>query len=91
MKPWIVFTGITLVLDIFSLLLILNLSLATDNSSLLGWVAFPWLPRVVLNAFFFFVVRSFKNEIEKEVGAGEDYQGDEGGNYKREEREMLNV
>ena len=83
MKPWIVLTGISLILDIFNILkALISLAIADAISSTLGWV---------LGAYLFLVVWSFKNEIEKEVGAGEDYQGDEGGNYKREEREMLNV
>ena len=74
MKPWIVLTGIGLVLDILNILRAL-FSLANLDviCGILGWV---------LGAYFFLVVWSFKNEIESEVGAGEDHPGE------RREREM---
>jgi hypothetical protein len=79
MKPWIVLTGISLILDIFNILkALISLAIADAISSTLGWV---------LGAYLFLVVWSFKNEIEDEVGAGGDYQGEV--HYKREEREML--
>ena len=56
----------------------INLCSPIAISSILGWV---------LGAYLFLVVWSFKNEIEDEVGAGGDYQGEV--HYKREEREML--
>jgi len=79
MKPWIVLTGISLILDIFNILkALISLAIADAISSVLGWV---------LGAYLFLVVWSFKNEIEEETGAGGDYQGEV--HYKREEREML--
>ena len=66
-------TGTGLVLDILNLIFRI---LATDDiSSILYWVTDMWLPRWVLSAYLFFVVWSFKNEIEDEAGVGEDYQG----------------
>ena len=78
MKPWIVLTGIGLVLDILNILkALISLDLTDVICSILGWV---------LGAYFFLVVFSFKKEIEAGVGAGGDYQGEV--HYKREEREM---
>ena len=79
MKPWIVLTGISLVLDIFNILkALISLAIADAISSILGWV---------LGAYLFLVVWSYKNEVEDGEGSGGDYQGEV--HYKREEREML--
>ena len=80
MKPWIVLTGISLVLDIFNILkALISLAIADAISSILGWV---------LGAYLFLVVWSYKNEVEDgEGGSGGDYQGEV--HFKREEREML--
>ena len=68
MKPWIILTGISLIFDIFNILKAFSiLAIADAVSSILGWV---------LGAYLFLVVWSFKNEIEDEVGAGGDYQGE---------------
>jgi len=77
MKPWIVLTGIGLILQIFNILkAFIFLAIADAIIGSLGWV---------LGAYFFLVVWSFKAEVEE--GAGGDYQGQV--HYKREEREML--
>ena len=78
MKPWIVLTGISLILDIFNILkAVISLAFADALSSIFGWV---------LGAYLFLVVWSYKKEVEEGVGGG-DYQGEV--HYKREEREML--
>jgi len=78
MKPWIVLTGISLILDIFNILkAVISLAFADALSSIFGWV---------LGAYLFLVVWSYKKELEEGVGGG-DYQGEV--HYKREEREML--
>ena len=75
MKPWIILTGISLILDICNILnAFISLAIADAISSILGWV---------LGAYFFLVVWSFKKEIEDEAGAGGD-QGEV--HYKREEK-----
>ena len=87
MRPWIVLSAIGLVLNILSIILVVQISLRMDIvdaiTSILSWVL-----TLSLNAYFFLVVLSFKKEIEAEVevGAG-DYQGEI--HYKREEREMV--
>ena len=61
MKPWILLTGIRLLLNIFNILRALFFSLAIMDAigSILRWV---------VSAYFFLVVLSFKKEIEtKEV------------------------
>ena len=61
MKPWIILTGISLILDIANILkAFIALAIADAISSILGWV---------LGAYFFLVVWSFKKEIEDE-GSG---------------------
>ena len=73
MKPWIILTGIYLVLYIFNILrALISLAIIDVICSILGWV---------LGAYFFLVVWSFKNEVEDEVGAG-GHQGEV--HYKRE-------
>jgi hypothetical protein len=64
MKPWIVLTGICLILDFVSLATG-DISSATLKKLLL-WV---------LSAYFFLVVLSFMNEIEEDARASGDYQG----------------
>ena len=64
MKPWIVLTGICLILDFVSLATG-DISSATLKKLLL-WV---------LSAYFFLVVLSFMNEIEEDAKASGDYQG----------------
>ena len=64
MKPWIVLTGIGLILDF--------VSRATNDISS---ATLKWLPLSVLSAFFFLVVLSFMNEIEEDARASGDYQG----------------
>ena len=64
MKPWIVLTGIGLILDF--------VSRATNDISS---ATLKWLPLRVLSAFFFLVVLSFMNEIEEDAKASGDYQG----------------
>ena len=56
MKPWIVLTGISLILDIFNILkAVISLAFADALSSIFGWV---------LGAYLFLVVWSFKAEVE---------------------------
>merc|ERR1711944_258306 len=62
MKPWIVLTAISLVLNIISMALSLFVNPLTAVTSLAPWA---------LNAYFFLVVLSFKKEIEAGVGQGE--------------------
>ena len=80
MKPWIVLTGISLVLDILNILkALVSLAIADAISSILGWV---------LGAYLFLVVWSYKSEIEDDMGPGGNYQGEV--HYKRDaEREGL--
>ena len=81
MKPWIVLTGIGLILEIFNILkAFIFLAIADAIINSLGWV---------LGAYFFLVVWSFKAEVEEGEEAGGDYQGQV--HYKREEREMSNA
>jgi len=75
MKPWIVLTGIGLILEIFNILkAFIFLAIADAIINSLGWV---------LGAYFFLVVLSFKAEVEEGEEAGGDYQGQV--HYKREE------
>ena len=75
MKPWIVLTGIGLILQIFNILkAFIFLAIADAIIGSLGWV---------LGAYFFLVVWSFKAEVEE--GAGGDYQGQV--HYKTVKRE----
>ena len=78
MKPWIVLTGISLVLDILNILkALVSLAIADAISSILGWV---------LGAYLFLVVWSYKSEIEDETGG--NYEGEV--HYTRDaEREGL--
>merc|ERR1719158_2108792 len=65
MKPWIVLTGICLILDIIN-----NIRLLAS-----GYVPSNHLPLWMLFNYFFMVVLSFKKEIEDEAGTGEDCHG----------------
>ena len=67
MKPWIVFGGISLILIFVSL--IYNLAIGDAISSVHSCFV------LVLTFVPFLVVLSFKNEVENEAEAGEDYQG----------------
>ena len=69
MKPWIVLTGIGLILNFVNFIFI---GLATDDISS---ATLKWLPPWVLSAYFFLVVLSFMNEIEEDAKASGDYQG----------------
>merc|ERR1712083_854080 len=62
MKPWIVLTAISLVLNIISMALSLFVNPLSAVTSMAPWA---------LNTYFFLVVLSFKKEIEAGVGAGE--------------------
>merc|ERR1719266_3167555 len=61
-KPWIVLTAISLVLNIISMALSLFVNPLSAVTSMAPWA---------LNTYFFLVVLSFKKEIEAGVGAGE--------------------
>jgi len=62
MTPWIRFGVMGLVCDIFNILYaFISLDIVNIVCSILGWV---------VGAYFFLVVRSFKKEIEDELGAG---------------------
>ena len=65
MKPWIVLTGICLILDIIN-----NIRLLAS-----GYVPSNHLPVWMLFNYFFLVVLSFKKEIQEEAGTGEDGHG----------------
>ena len=79
MKPWIVLTGISLILDIFTILkALISLAIADAVSGILGWM---------LGAYLFLVVWSFKVEGEEGEEVGGDFQGEV--HFKREEREMM--
>ena len=68
MKPWIIWTGISLILDTVNILkALVSLAIADAISSILGWV---------LGAYLFLVVWSYKSEIEDETGPGGNYQGE---------------
>ena len=63
MSPWIVLTGVGLILDIPNILrALLSLAILDVIFGILGWV---------IGAYFFLVVLSFKKEIEAGVGSGE--------------------
>lgn len=73
MKPWIILTAISLILDVFNILkAVVGADPVDAVASSLGWL---------LGAYFFLVVSSFKAQVE------EGAEGDAG--YKREERLML--
>ena len=73
MKPWIILTAISLILDVFNILkAVAGADLVDAVASSLGWL---------LGAYFFLVVSSFKAQVEEGV------EGDTG--YKREERLVL--
>jgi len=66
MKPWIIWTGISLILDTVNILkALVSLAIADAISSILGWV---------LGAYLFLVVWSYKSEIEDETGG--NYEGE---------------
>merc|ERR1712130_916613 len=64
-KPWIVLTGIGLILDIIN-----NIRLLAS-----GYVPSNHLPVWMVFNYFFLVVLSFKKEIENEARTGEDCHG----------------
>ena len=77
MQPWIGLTAFSLVLNMFNIgKVLVSLDIANAIARFIG---------LVLGAYFFLVVWSFKAEVEEEAGG--DYQGQV--HYKREEREML--
>ena len=80
MMPWIVLTGIGLVLDIFNILkAVIILDFAEAFSSIFAWV---------LAAYFFLVVWSYKVEVEEGEGGGNlNYMGKV--HYTKEDKELL--
>jgi hypothetical protein len=57
MKPWIILTAISLILDIFNILkAVLSLAIADIVISIIGWM---------VGAYFFLVVWSYKAELEE--------------------------
>jgi len=66
MKPWIVLTGIVLILDVIHNLILLVSGHVAAIGNVLPWMLF---------AYFFQVVLLFKKEIEDEAGTGEDCNG----------------
>ena len=80
MMPWIVLTGIGLVLNIFNILkAVITLDFADAFSSIFAWV---------LAAYFFLVVWSCKVEVEEGEGGGNlNYMGKV--HYTKEDKELL--
>ena len=77
MQPWIGLTAFSLVLNMFNIgKVLVSLDIANAIARFIG---------LVLGAYFFLVVWSFKAEVE----GGEEDQGE--AHLKREEREMLNA
>ena len=79
MMPWIVLTGIGLVLDIFNILkAVIILDFVEAFSSIFAWVLF---------AYFFLVVWSYKAEVEEGETVGDlNYKGKV--HYQKEYKEL---